>query len=155
MIVQRLARKIWAFMKPRHGRTDRYPSRALYGYIDVIIDQHAGSDGDIFPQSIRLNDLGPIIGTRTWGGVVGIRADKPFVDMGVSSQPEFAWWDLKGGWAVENVGVEPDIKVDLAPADRLANRDPQLDKAIEVLMQKLKDDPRELPGAPPWPVRTK
>jgi tricorn protease len=119
----------------------------------VLIDQHAGSDGDIFPESFRLLSLGPLIGTRTWGGVVGIRGDKPFVDLGVSTQPEFAWWEPKRGWSLENAGVSPDIEVVITPSDRLAGRDPQLDKAIEVLNARLAEDPRTLPEAPPWPEK--
>jgi tricorn protease len=154
MIIERLARKVWAFQQPRHGRIARYPDKTLHGHKAVLIDQFAGSDGDIFPASFRMNGLGPLIGTRTWGGVVGIRADKPFVDGGLSTQPEFAWWDPKDGWSIENIGVSPDIEVHLTPEDRAAGRDPQLDKAIEVLMQKLAEEPMELPPPPPWPVRT-
>jgi tricorn protease len=153
MIISRLARKVWAFDQPRHGVTHRYPEKSLYGYTDVIIDQHAGSDGDIFPASFRMLELGPLIGTRTWGGVVGIRGDKPFVDMGLCTQPEFAWWEPKNGWTIENQGVTPDIQIDVTPGDRAAGRDPQLDKAIEVLLTKLKDKPMDLPKPPPWPVR--
>ena len=131
----------------------RYPARSLHGHLAVLIDQHAGSDGDIFPESFRLNELGPLIGTRTWGGVVGIRADKPFVDFGWSTQPEFAWWEPKRGWSLENEGVSPDIEVDITPNDRIAGRDPQLDKAIEVLLEKLEDDPKEWPSPPPFPER--
>ena len=153
MIIQRLSRKVWAFMKPRHGLTERYPRKSLYGHMVVLIDQFAGSDGDIFPESFRLNELGPLIGTRTWGGVVGIRGDKPFVDMGLSTQPEFAWWEPTRGWSLENAGVTPDIEVVIRPEDRIGGRDPQLEKAVEVLLEKLRDDPMELPPAPPWPVR--
>jgi tricorn protease len=153
MIVRRLDREVWAFMQPRHGAPSRYPEKALYGHRAVLIDQHAGSDGDIFPASFRLRGLGPLIGTRTWGGVVGIRSDKPFVDMGMSTQPEFAWWSPKDGWSVENRGVSPDIEVDVTPADRRAGRDPQLDRAIDWLLEKLASDPKELPKPPPFPVR--
>ena len=153
MIIRRLDREVWAFMRPRHGRTERYPSKSLYGHLAVLIDQHAGSDGDIFPESFRLKQLGPLIGTRTWGGVVGIRGDKPFVDFGLSTQPEFAWWEPKRGWALENNGVSPDIEVEITPDDRVAGRDPQLEKAVEVLLEKLAEDPMELPEPPPWPER--
>jgi tricorn protease len=153
MIIQRLNRSVWAFMRPRQGVTERYPQKSLYGHMAVLIDQHAGSDGDIFPESFRLNEMGPLIGTRTWGGVVGIRGDKPFVDFGMSTQPEFAWWEPQRGWSLENAGVSPDIEVVITPQDRLAGRDPQLDKAIEILMTKLEEDPKELPEPPPWPVR--
>ena len=155
MMVQRLSRKVWAFMEPRHGLRDRYPARTLHGHLAAIIDQHAGSDGDIFPASFRMLGLGPLIGMRTWGGVVGIRGDKRFVDLGMSTQPEFAWWDPKGGWSIENEGVKPDIEIDLTPGDIAAGRDPQLDRAIDYLLQKLKEQPMDLPKPPPWPVRVK
>ncbi len=153
MIIERLSRRPIAYDQPRHGLTERYPMRAVHAHMAAIIDQHAGSDGDIFPATFRMVGLGPLIGTRTWGGVVGIRGDKPFVDMGLSTQPEFAWWDTTGGWTIENEGVKPDIEIDITPEDRIANRDPQLDKAIEVLLQKLKDQPMDSPKPPPWPVR--
>jgi tricorn protease len=153
MIVQRLARKPIAFDQPRHGVTGRYPQRALEAHLVTLIDQHAGSDGDIFPNSFRKLGLGPLIGTRTWGGVVGIRGDKPFVDMGLSTQPEFAWWESEGGWVIENEGVSPDIEVDITPADRVAGRDPQLDRGIEWLVEKIRTEPRTMPPVPPWPVR--
>ncbi len=155
MILERLSRTIIAFDQPRHGMTSRYPTRALNAHLACLIDEHAGSDGDIFPAAFRLRGLGPLIGTRTWGGVVGIRADKLFVDFGLSTQPEYAWWEADRGWSIENVGVEPDIEVIISPADRIAGRDPQLDRAISELQKKLEEDPKELPGVPPWPVRVK
>ena len=121
----------------------------------MLIDQHAGSDGDIFPTAFKALGLGPLVGTRTWGGVIGIRGDKPFVDMGLSTQPEFAWWEAERGWAVENQGVEPDVEVDITPTDRAAGRDPQLDAAIDMLLEKLKAEPRITPPLPEWPVRVK
>ncbi len=154
-IIARLGRKVWGFQQPRHGATERYPKESLHGHIAVVMDQHAGSDGDIFPASFRLNRIGPLIGTRTWGGVVGIRADKPFVDGGLSTQPEFAWWDPEGGWSLENVGVPPDIEVDTTPADRAAARDPQLDRAIEWVQEQIRNNPKTLPEMPPWPDRSK
>jgi len=153
MIIERVARKVWAFMQPRHGVTEKFPARALHGHLAVIIDQHAGSDGDIFPESFRMNELGPLIGARTWGGVIGIRGDKPFVDMGISSQPEFAWWDAQRGWSLENRGVEPDIAVDITPRDRQTGSDPQLDRAIEELLEQLETDPMEPPQPPALPDR--
>ena len=84
---------------------------------------------------------------------MGIRAGKSFVDFGWSTQPEFAWWEPQRGWSLENEGVSPDIVVDITPSDRIAGRDPQLDKAIEVLLGKLEDDPKELPSPPPLPER--
>lgn len=154
MILERLGRKLLAFDQPRSGAAERYPQRAVNAHMATIIDQHAGSDGDIFPSMFRKMGLGPLIGMRTWGGVVGIRGDKAFVDMGLSTQPEFAWWEKEGGWVIENVGVEPDIEVDDTPADRVAGKDPQLDRTIEYLLKKLEESPIELPAIPAWPVRT-
>jgi tricorn protease len=151
LLMRRLDRQVWAFMQPRHGTAFRYPEKTLHGHLCVLIDQHAGSDGDIFPASFRLRGLGPLIGTRTWGGVVGMRGDKAFVDLGVSTQPEFAWWSEKDGWSVENRGVAPDIEVDVGPADRVAGRDPQLDAGIDWLLRRLEVDPKDLPKPPPFP----
>jgi tricorn protease len=153
MIIERLARKVLAFDQPRHGQTFRYPARAVHAHMVCLIDEHAGSDGDIFPAAFRMKGLGPLIGTRTWGGVVGIRADKLFVDFGLSTQPEYAWWEADHGWSIENVGVEPDITVEITPGDRSAGRDPQLDRAISHLLEQLEKDPMELPKVPDWPVR--
>ena len=153
LVIQRLARKVWAFQQPRHGTANTYPRKALHGHMAVVIDQHAGSDGDIFPESFRINNLGPLVGTRTWGGVVGIRMDKPFVDLGLSSQPEFAWWEPTRGWSLENAGVLPDIEVPLTPEDRISGDDPQLDRTIELLLQKLADEPMERPTPPDVPGR--
>jgi tricorn protease len=151
MIVARLARQVIAFGQPRHGVTERYPYRALIGHLAAVIDQHAGSDGDIFPAAFRRLGLGPLIGTRTWGGVVGIRADKPFVDMGMLTQPEFAWWEAVGGWTIENRGVSPDIEVQITPNDRIDGTDPQLDRAISWLLAELEKDPKEPPPVPAYP----
>jgi tricorn protease len=152
MIVQRLARRPIRYSEPRHGTTQTYPLRALDAHMVTLIDQHAGSDGDIFPDAFRALGLGPLIGTRTWGGVIGIRGDKPFVDFGLSTQPEYAWWHAERGWWIENHGVEPDIEVEITPADVVAGRDSQLEKAVEVLLEKLETDPKARPQRPPYPT---
>jgi len=149
MIVERLARHIWAWMLPRHGSPESYPQRVMDGPLAVIIDQNAGSDGDIFPESFKLRQLGPLVGTRTWGGVVGIRQDKPFIDGGSSSQPEYAWWEPHRGFALENKGVIPDVVVELTPMDRLEGRDPQLDRTVDLLLEALRD--RAASPKPPVP----
>ncbi len=153
MIIERLARKALAYAQPRHGMTYRYPMHALHAHMAALIDQHAGSDGDIFPTMFKKLNLGPLIGTRTWGGVVGIRSDKPFVDFGMVTQPEYAWWEAPGGWTIENYGVDPDIEVPLTPEDQINGRDPQLDRAIEYLTQQLTGDPMDMPPVPPYPTR--
>jgi tricorn protease len=153
MLIERLNRKVWAYDSPRRGLVGTYPDKVHLGYKCVLINEHAGSDGDIFPDSFRTLGLGPLIGKRTWGGVIGIRMDKRFVDSGLSSQPEFAWWDTKRGWSIENHGVDPDIEVEYRPEDYIAGRDPQLDRGIEEMMKKLQEKPVERPKAPPLPIR--
>lgn len=151
MIMQRLLRKVWAYMRPRRGVDSTYPDRAHFGYKAVLINHWSGSDGDIFPESFKLNGLGPVIGKRSWGGVVGIRGDKTFIDGGTSTQPEFAWWEPKRGWGLENRGVDPDIDLDITPEDELAGRDPQLDRAIAELEKLMQEKPMVKPTAPPIP----
>ena len=95
--------------------------------------------------------IGPLIGTRTWGGVVGIRADKPTVDGGITTQPEYAWWEPARGWSLENSGVAPDIKVEITPTNWLDGGDPQLDRGIQWLLGDLKKNPIPRPTQPPYP----
>jgi tricorn protease len=131
-----------------------YPDRTHLGHKLVLINEFAGSDGDIFPDTFRKLGLGPLVGKRTWGGVIGIRMDKGFVDNGISSQPEFAWFDAERGWDIENVGVAPDIEVDYRPEDWIAGRDPQLDRGIEELMKRMQEKPVKRPTPPPFPDRS-
>jgi tricorn protease len=153
MMIEKLKRQVWAYDRPRRGRMGTYPDVVHQGYKAVLINEHAGSDGDIFPDSFRTNKLGVLIGKRTWGGVVGIRGDKRFIDGGSITEPEFAWWDPQRGWSIENQGVAPDIEVGYGPADYLANRDPQIDRAIDELMKKISDQPVMRPAPPPFPDR--
>jgi len=153
MIIERLARRVYAWMLPRHGTPETYPQRVLDGPIAVIIDQNAGSDGDIFPESVRIRELGTLVGTRTWGGVVGIRQDKPFVDGGSSSQPEYAWWEPMRGFSLENTGVAPDVVVELTPRDRQQGLDPQLDRTVDLLLETLRLRPST--PKPPHPGASK
>jgi tricorn protease len=153
MLIEKLNRKPWAYDRPRRGMVETYPQRVHVGYKCVLINEHAGSDGDIFPDSFRTMGLGPLIGKRTWGGVIGIRMDKRFIDSGVSSQPEFAWWDVKRGWGIENHGVDPDIEVAYRPEDYINGVDPQLDRGIDEMMKMLQAKPIERPQPPPFPVR--
>jgi tricorn protease len=154
MLIERLNRKVISYSRPRRGKIETYPGRVHVGPKAVLINQHAGSDGDIFPDSFRALGLGPLIGRRTWGGVIGIRMDKRFVDGGVSSQPEFAWWEAKRGWGIENQGVAPDIEVDVRPEDYIAGRDPQMDRGIQELLKALEKNPVKKPEPPAWPDKS-
>ena len=99
----------------------------------------------MLPMEFRIRGMGPIIGTRTWGGLVGVSASLPLIDGGVITAPDYRIYDNEGRWVIENVGVEPDITVDLHPAEVARGHDAQLMKAIEILLQKIKEDSR------PWP----
>ncbi len=151
MVINRLRNALIAFGTSRYGPWDTYPTNALRGPRCVLINYDAGSDGDIFPNSFRAAGLGPVIGTRTWGGVVGIRGDKKFIDGGLSTQPEFSWLDPNHGWTIENHGIDPDIEIDNSPADEVAGRDTQLDRAIEEMEKALKAKPVPPVTTPPAP----
>ena len=153
MLIERLGREVLAYDRPRRGAGTTYPYRTHAGHKVCLINESAGSDGDIFPASFRKKGLGPLIGTRTWGGVIGIRSDKPFIDGGMSTQPEFAWWEAEDGWTIENHGVDPDIVLDILPEDYVLDRDPQLGRAIEEIETRLREDPVAHPAPPAMPQR--
>ncbi|MBN1421626.1 MAG: PD40 domain-containing protein [Planctomycetes bacterium] len=151
LIIARLKREIWAFMRPRRGMAETYPAHAFRGHLVVLCNERTGSDGDIFCQSVQILGLGPVIGTRTWGGVVGIRGGKPFVDGGQTMVPEFAWWEPRSGWALENRGVIPDVVVEQAPGRLARGFDDQLAKGLEILLDRMRREPMDLPSPPPEP----
>jgi tricorn protease len=135
-ILERMRRKVVAVFHARGGATFTYPQRSVDGPFVVLTNEYAGSDGDIFPTVVQLDKLAPVIGMRSWGGVVGIRGDKPLVDGGMPTQPEFAFWDPSQRWGTENRGVIPDIEVQNLPQDVARAVDTQLDRGLAEL-QKL------------------
>jgi tricorn protease len=135
IILERLRRRPVSFSRSRGGGVTTYPYRTLNGPFVVLADQFSGSDGDIFPAAVQLEKLAPVIGQRSWGGVVGIRADKRMVDGGFLTQPEFAWWDPVLGWGLENRGVVPDIEVVNRPQELARGFDAQLDRAVAELLR--------------------
>jgi len=141
MILERFRRPVVSFDRSRGGGVTTYPYRTLNGPFVVLLNEFAGSDGDIFPMAVQLEGLAPIIGTRSWGGVVGIRGDKSLVDGGLLTQPEFAWWDPQHGWELENTGVVPDIEVQNLPQDLAKGVDAQLDRAVKELIKLHGEDP--------------
>jgi tricorn protease len=150
MILAHLDRKILAVSGTRHGNNDTVPSRAFSGYMACLINRQGGSDCETFALGFKEFKLGPVIGTRTWGGWVGIRGDKPLRDGGMITQPEFGGWDPQGkDWIIEGHGVDPDVELDLNADGLLHGKDVQLDRAIDYLMQQIAKDPRDLPPAPP------
>jgi tricorn protease len=153
MFMEHLQRKILSMWSRREGTLVRTPSKSLYGYMACIINEYAGSGGDAFPYYFRELGLGPLIGTRTWGGLVGISRGIPLMDGGYVTVPEFAFFNLEGEWDVENYGVDPDIEVDNRPDLVIKGRDPQLERAIEEVMKKIKENPKILPERPKFPIK--
>jgi tricorn protease len=121
----------------------------------LIADEMAGSGGDLFPWMWRKFGLGPIVGRRTWGGLVGVLGFPILMDGGSITAPNLAIWTPEGGWVVENEGVPPDVDVEQTPAEVIAGRDPQLERAIAIVMAELKKNPPATPKRPPFPDRTK
>jgi tricorn protease len=155
LLVARLARRLWAFMQPRHGLVETYPSRVFHGPFAVLTNHAAGSDGDIFAESVKLMGLAPVVGTRSWGGVVGLNEVYRMVDGGIVTVPAVAWWDPRSGWDLENRGVEPDHPVENTPSDWAAGgRDAQLDRAIQVVCDRLDRERWDWPAPPPYPDKS-
>jgi tricorn protease len=120
-----------------------------------LLNENSASDGDIFPWMFRTAGLGPLIGKRSWGGVVGITSHGPLLDGGTVNVPEFGNNDRSGAWAVEGHGVDPDIVVENDPASVIAGRDPQLERAIAEVLKAAEQRKAALPVRPTPPVKTK
>lgn len=149
-IVNELDRKLMGYFARRDGKTSPSPTVGIYGPKVMIINESAGSGGDALPYYFRLLKIGPLVGTRTWGGLVGTTGVPPTIDGGGISAPNLAFYDLNGRWAVENEGVAPDIEVENTPADVLAGRDPQLEGAVREAMKLLEKNPvRRVPRPAP------
>jgi tricorn protease len=131
------------------------PNAGIWGPKVMIINDAAGSGGDLLPYMFRLREIGPLVGTRTWGGLVGIWDVPPLIDGGFITAPRGGFFNVDGRWEVENEGVAPDIEVEQLPAEVIAGRDPQLEKAVEVALELLEQNPTVLKPQPPDPVRVR
>jgi tricorn protease len=154
LLIEKLARKRVGYDVSRWGKPDPYPLYSVAGPMVALTNQWAGSDGDIFCHVFKLMKLGPLIGTRTWGGVIGIWPRHVLADGSVTTQPEFSFWFVDVAWGVENYGTDPDIEVDVAPQDYAAGRDPQLDRAIAEVLRLLEENPPVVPAFDERPVLT-
>ncbi|WP_077033278.1 S41 family peptidase [Pelomonas sp. KK5] len=153
-VIDVLSRPYLASWKDRDGLVADTPAGAIYGPKAMLIDQDAGSGGDFLPYAFKRQQLGPLIGKRTWGGLIGISANPDLIDGGKLVVPFFRFFTPDGEWRVENEGVAPDIEVDLDPLQVNEGRDAQLDAAIAQVMGQLKDaKARRLKSAPAMPVK--
>jgi tricorn protease len=150
-IIDYLRRPVTSKVVTREGHDWSSPTEAIYGPKVMIINEMSGSGGDALPWYFRKAGLGPLVGKKTWGGLVGIGGYPLLLDGGYVTAPRAAIYGLKGEWEVENHGIAPDFEVDLDPAAYRQGHDAQLDKAIEVVMQQLKEHPLPQYPRPPYP----
>ena len=149
-----LRRPFIAMWAMRYGQDLKSPQASIQGPKVMLVDETAGSGGDLLPWMFRKLNLGPLVGRPTWGGLVGILGFPTLMDGGTITAPNLAIW-TEQGWVVENEGVAPDIEIEQLPKDVIAGRDPQLEKAIELMQAELKKNPPRKLKRPPFPVRTK
>jgi tricorn protease len=149
LVIEKLARRIVGWAVPRGMRPYSYPEDAPRGPVVAVADEFSGSDGDIVNAAIKALGLGPVVGTRTWGGVIGIDSRYRLVDGTLVTQPKYAFWLEGYGWGVENHGVDPDVEVVQRPQDHAAGRDAQLDEAIRLALEALESSPAKVPPAVP------
>ena len=146
LVAELIGRKVTGWSMPRGERPRTYPHHAPRGPVIILTDEFAGSDGDIITQVSKLRGIGPVIGTRTWGGVVGIDNRFALADGTGVTQPRYATWFSGGvGWGVENFGVAPDIEVTFPPHAYAAGTDPQLEYGIGALKEMIQELPTDRP----------
>jgi len=162
LVIEKLARRIMGWDIPRWMTAATYPRDAPRGPMVALADENAGSDGDIVTAAIRILGLGPVVGTRTWGGVIGIESPFVLVDGTAMTVPRYAIWLDGFGWGVENHGVDPDVEVLISPQDWAEGRDVQLETAVRLAMEALETRPSATPpdtsdhpskARPPLPPR--
>src|SRR2546421_6343 len=153
LLLEKLARRRIGYSFSRWGQPEPYPYESPRGPMVALTNEQAGSDGDIFSHSFKLMGLGPLIGMRTWGGVIGISHNHSLVDGTRTTQPEHAFWFKDVGWNVENYGTDPDIEVDIAPQDYVNDIDPQLERAIAEAFRLIEEKPSLEPKPEERPKR--
>jgi tricorn protease len=149
---QRLSKELLAYWTRRYSHDQTTPFVVTRAHMACLTNRQAGSGGDMVPWEFREKKMGPVIGTRTWGGLVGVSMWIDLVDGGGISAPDYRIYTPGGKWIIENEGVNPDIVVDLHPAEVARGYDAQLMKAIEVLMEKIGSEPPESPEHEPFPI---
>ena len=156
MLIERLRRSL---LGTRFSRTNddaqTYPGVVFYGSMVCLLNETSASDGDIFPHMFRQASLGPLIGKRSWGGVVGITNRGTLIDGGQVNVPEFGTNAVDGSWAIEGHGVDPDIVIENDPKSLIEGRDPQLERGVEEVLKAMRASPKKLPARPADPVKTK
>ena len=145
LVIEKLNRHVIGWDNRRGMQPGTYPDGAPRGPIVALADEFAGSDGDIVTAAIQALELGPVVGTRTWGGVIGYDEEHELVDGTKMTVPRLSFWFESSGWGVENYGVDPDVEVLMSPADWAADRDTQLETAVRLALAALEDHPAARP----------
>ena len=149
-IVNELDRKPMGYFAMRDGKSWTSPAAGIYGPKVMIINESAGSGGDALPYYFKLRKVGPLVGTRTWGGLVGTTGVPPTIDGGGITAPGLAFYDSNGRWSIENEGIAPDIEVENTAAEVIAGHDPQLERAVREALKLLEQNPvKRTPRPPP------
>ena len=156
MIIERLSREM-IFSEIARNQTKGFQDpEAMVGPKVLLIDNYSASDGDLFAYRFKTMKLGKVVGVRTWGGVVGIRGTLPIIDGGQLNKPEFARYSADGsGFPIEGHGVDPDIVVDNDPAKEYKGEDSQLNKAIEIVLDEMKNYDKYVKPVPVYPDKSK
>jgi tricorn protease len=150
-IIDELERPLRNCAIAREGEKFCSPLAQIYGPKTMIINEMSGSGGDALPWMFKQDKVGPLVGTRTWGGLVGIYGYPVLMDGGRVTAPRVAIYGLHGSWEVENHGVAPDVEVENDPASVAAGHDPQLERAVQITLEALKKNPVVIPDHPPYP----
>jgi tricorn protease len=150
-IITVLGQKMLSGAIERDGKPVHDPVGAIFGPKAMIINESAGSGGDAMPWYFRKSNLGPLVGVKTWGGLVGIGGYPVLIDGGYVMAPRYAIYGLNGQWEVEGHGIAPDVEVENLPKDVAAGRDPQLERAVSIVLEQLKEHPVPAPPIPAYP----
>jgi tricorn protease len=150
-IIDYMRRPLMGYFAARDGADYITPVGSIYGPKVMIINEYAGSGGDMMPWLFRAAGIGPLVGKRTWGGLVGMAGAAPLMDGGFTGAPQSGFWNPNGTWDVENHGVDPDVEVENDPASIKAGRDPQLEKAVQVCLELLAKNPPPKHKKPAYP----
>ena len=153
-ILEKLLRRAWMYWKGRTGEPYWNMQYAFRGHMVVLVDHDTASDGEAFAEGFRRLGMGPVIGTRTWGGEIWLSSNNLLSDRGIARAPQFGVYGPEREWLIEGWGVEPDIVVENLPHETFNGRDRQLEKAIEVLLEEIAEDPRDVPVPPPYPDKS-
>ena len=150
-ILEKLMRKAWFFWQPRVGQPYWNMQYAFRGHMVVLCDEYTASDGEAFAEGFRRLGLGKVIGKRTWGGEIWLTSSNRLVDEGIATAAEFGVYGPEGEWLIEGHGVVPDIEVENLPHATFQGEDAQLDRAIDYLLEKIEQEPVEVPPHPAYP----